>query len=94
MPPSSDNYFGEHEHVPPSDDMEVEEATPTRVQDPKMGLWFTPQEYHFFTKLRVRTFEHTKVFEPSLFIKIGMDAEFDSILILLDGIPFGMSPMI
>lgn len=41
MPPSSDNYFGEHEQVPPSDDMEVEEATPTRLHDPKTGLWFT-----------------------------------------------------
>ena len=79
MPPSSDNYFGEHEQVPPSDDMEVEEATPTRVHDLETGLWFTPREYHFFTKLIVHIFEHTKVFEPLLFIKTGMDSNFHSI---------------
>ena len=79
MPPSSENCFCEHEQVPPCDDMDVEEIAPTRVYDPEMGLWFTPEEYLVFTKLRICTFEHTKVFDPSLLIKTDMDVEFDSI---------------
>ena len=51
MPPSSENYFGEHEQAPPSDDMEIEDATPVKMYEPKTGLWFTPHEYLIFIKL-------------------------------------------
>ncbi|CAD6265874.1 unnamed protein product [Miscanthus lutarioriparius] len=54
------------EHVPPSDDMDAEDASPTKMKDPETGLWFTPQEYQVFAKLRTRTFEHTKEDYPGL----------------------------
>jgi hypothetical protein len=69
MPQSSENYFGEHEQVPPSEDMDGEDTAPTRVYDPKTRLWFMPQEYLVFTKLRTHTFEHTKVFGHHYLLK-------------------------
>jgi len=59
--------------------MDAEDASPTKMKDPETGLWFTPQEYQVFAKLRTRTCEHTKVFDSSLLTKTGMDVEVDSV---------------
>ena len=49
------------------------------MQDWETGLILTPQEFLTLDNIRNRVFEHTKVFDPLLLKKTGMDEEFNTV---------------
>ena len=66
----------EHTHEEEQEQEPNEEAQPLRTQDPETGLWLTAQEMVSLNTIRHRQFEHTKVIDPELLHRTGMDEEF------------------
>jgi hypothetical protein len=78
--PNVEQHFGDHELEPSNEEPEEEEDNqPAKVQDPETRLLLTPQEFLTLNNIHNCNFEHTKVFDPLLLEKTGMDEEFNTV---------------
>lgn len=73
---SPERYTGYEYHQEPVHEEQDEDNQPQKIQDQETRLWLTLAELVTLEKIRYRVFEHTKVFDPQLLERTGMDEEF------------------